>query len=747
MLVADGKAMFPFLCPLPREERRGVSKRRPRPLAMAGLAAVVAVSAIDSIASERQAPIEEIRAGLHRNDPGASAGYTLFGAEAGPVFLIDNAGYMVHGWWMPERAEPVMRLLPNGHLMTILRGAASRSCRRYGGDVAWLRPDGEVVWRYSPDCVHHDHVLLPNGNVLLLLFSTKSREEVVAAGADPAFVGAEGLLIDHVAEVRPQPPSGGEVVWRWSPWDHLVQDFDPDKPNYGRPVDHPGRVDLNFLLEQVNAFEGWEDDWLHANAIDYNAETDHVLFSARNFSEVWVVDHSTTAEESAGRSGGRHGRGGEILWRWGNPRAHGAGTVADQQVFWHHGTHWIPAGLPGAGNILLFNNGNEFGDLRRDHSEVLELRYPSDDARFGAWPAGEPHPPSAPVWRYAADPPGDFLSYPLSSARRLGNGNTLIAEGIKGTVFEVTQAGREVWRYVSPALVGEGGRLFKGDSVPHSTGRSGRVGRWHQNAVYRAIKYPPAYPGLRALDLTPKEPLAPRVEFYLAPDKLAVDTAHWDVYVNGQWFVLANDDCRAEDATERLFAYATPSKTSTLAADASYVQGVASEPLRREGRCIAKWRAPRHPVSHVLVGERDDAKAVLWSAEVVFDQAAFEKTLEAMLAAAGEPLIESDMDVHVDGRRIFYVSDDCQRTDGRTPFLLHVTPVREADLPPERIEHGYDNLDFFQAGATFGERCVVRWQLPDYPIRHIRTGQYVVERDGEDVLLPRLWEGEAQIGG
>ena len=94
----------------------------------------------------------------------------------------------------------------------------------------------------------------------------------------------------------------------------------------------------------------------------------------------------------------------------------------------------------------------------------------------------------------------------------------------------------------------------------------------------------------------------------------------------------------------------------------------------------------------------------------------------------------------------FYVSDDCERTDGRTPFFLHVTPMREADMPPERIEHGFENLDFFQAGVTAGERCVVRWQLPEYPIRHIRTGQYVVTRDGEDVVVQRLWEGEADIG-
>ena len=725
------------------------------PLTCAVLAALLVV---DSIASDRAlSPSKEIRVGLHRNDPGASAGHTLFGTRAGPVFLIDNAGYVVHRWELPEHIYfPGAELLPNGDLMVILEDAGAGCGLPFGGDIAWMRPDGEVVWRHAPGCVHHDHVLLPSGNVLLLLNSIKSREEVVRAGADPALVGPDGLVVDHLVEIRPEPPSGGEVVWRWSPWDHLVQDFDPAKPNYGRPAEHPGRIDLNFLLERLERAEkverGMWKDWLHANAIDYHAEAAHVLFLARNFGELWVVDHSTTAEESLGRSGGRHGRGGDLLWRWGNPRAHGAGTVADQLLFWPHAAHWIPAGLPGAGNILLFNNGDEFDGLRRDHSEVLELDYPLRDAKFGAWPAGEPHPPSAPTWRYVADPPGDFLSYRVSNAQRLENGNTLIASGLQGTLFEVTPEGREVWRYVSPVVTGE--RLFKGDPVRHEVlGEGGFERTVWQNVVYRAFRYPPAYPGLEALDATPEERLAPRIESYLAPDKLAVDSAlsgtgHYDVYADGHWFILVNDDCHADDATERLLAHATPVDGSVLGPDQSYLSLYARyPPLQEEGRCIARWTVPRFPISHVLAGQRDSARAMLWSGEIVFDRAAFEKTLAAMLAAAGEPVIESGMDVHVHGRRIFYVSDDCEGTDGRTPFFLHVVPMREADLPPERIEHGYDNLDFHQAGVTFGERCVVRWQLPDYPIRRIRTGQYVVVRDGEEVHVHNLWEGEAEIDG
>ena len=242
---------------------------------------------------------------------------------------------------------------------------------------------------------------------------------------------------------------------------------------------------------------------------------------------------------------------------------------------------------------------------------------------------------------------------------------------------------------------------------------------------------------------------------HLAPDKLVVESDHYDVYVDDEWFIFVNDDCHADAATERLFAHATPADVGNLAPDRSYFSLRARFPPQKEGRCVATWaashrlplyRAHRFPISHVLVGQRDSANAMLWSGEIVLDRAAFEKTLAAMLAAAGEPVIASGMDVHVHGRRVFYVSDDCEGMDGRGPFFLHVVPMREADLPPERIEHGYDNLDFHQAGVTFGERCVVRWQLPDYPIRRIRTGQYVEVRDGEELRLRNLWEGEADLG-
>ena len=246
-----------------------------------------------------------------------------------------------------------------------------------------------------------------------------------------------------------------------------------------------------------------------------------------------------------------------------------------------------------------------------------------------------------------------------------------------------------------------------------------------------------------------------------SPDDLAIDSDYYDVYFDGSKLVFVKDACDADGDAVPFRVHATPVDANTLAPNASYFRQSHRTWLRGEGTgeeegqgggqersCVAVVMfMPLNRMSHLHIGQWGGAAGVLWSGEIFLDRSAFEKTLEEMLAAAGEPVIESGMDVHVHGRRIFYVSDDCARTDGGTPFFLHVTPAREADLPANRREHGFDNRDFHEAGVTLGERCVVRWQLPDYPIRRIRTGQYVEVRQGEEQLLHNLWEGEADIGG
>ena len=345
---------------------------------------------------------------------------------------------------------------------------------------------------------HHDFLALPNGNVLLLVRDFKTRAEAIAAGANPAFVPAHGIGTERIVEVRPIYPDSAVVVWEWTVWDHLVQDYDPAQANYGNVAEHPELIDINYNLRQVR-----RGLWLHANGLDYNSELDQILFSPRNMSEIWIIDHSTTTAEAAGHTGGNSGRGGDLLYRWGNPQTYRAGAFADQQLFWQHNPYWIPEGLPGAGNILIFNNGAEYEGRALGYSSVVEITPPVSGYGYARDEgAGSRYGPAQPTWTYTAENPGDFYASRMSNAQRLPNGNTMVVNGMRGTIFEVTPAGAMVWQYVSP-VVAEAGPIDQGDPIKVEWHRHSETW-WWSNSIYRAYQYAPDYPGLQHYDLTPQ---------------------------------------------------------------------------------------------------------------------------------------------------------------------------------------------------------------------------------------------------
>ena len=121
------------------------------------------------------------------------------------------------------------------------------------------------------------------------------------------------------------------------------------------------------------------------NSIDYNPALDQILLSVRGNSEVWIIDHSTTVTQAAGHAGGRCGKGGDLIYRWGNPAAYGRGAQSAQQLIQQHDARWIPAGLPGAGHITIFNNGYD-----RGWSSIEEIAPPIDAAGRYTLAASQP---------------------------------------------------------------------------------------------------------------------------------------------------------------------------------------------------------------------------------------------------------------------------------------------------------------------------------------------------------------------
>ena len=443
------------------------------------------------------------------NEPEAFEGYTLFNKRhTNTFYLIDNQGREVHRWELDYEAL-FAQLLENGNLMT-LGIYPDHTPRR---SVREIDRNGNILAECAHGLPHHDFLKMPNGNMLLLGREFKTPEEVIAAGANPDFIDPDGsgLMAPRIVEARPTGPASCEIVWDWSAWDHIIQDFDSSKPNYGVVAEHPELIDLNYLLDELAA-RGHPADWINSNGIDYNPELDQIVLSTRRFSEVWIIDHSTTTTEAAGSEGGNSGMGGDLLYRWGNPRAYRAGTPDDQQLFWQHNPEWIPPGQAGAGNIVIFNNGLEFTDFLRGYSSIDEIVPPVDGANYRL-DSGLAYGPAEPVWTYTAATPGDFYAPYISGAQRLPNGNTLICDGVNGTIFEVTPAGKTVWQYVNPAS--DNGPLRQGEPVPMERLVWATAGEIEipVNQVYRAYRYAPDYPGLQGLDLTPGAP----IELYDTP--------------------------------------------------------------------------------------------------------------------------------------------------------------------------------------------------------------------------------------
>lgn len=420
---------------------------------------------------------------------GSSIPTVLFAPIASTsTYLMTLEGQKVHEWTTEFAPGYSVYLLPNGNLLrtdSLPERPLSTLQGSNGGRVEMLDWNSKVLWRYDYATAegqqHHDVYYMPNnGHVLLLAWEVRTAAEAIAAGRDPATLPASGdLWVDKVVEVD---PATNRIVWEWRTWDHLV-------PAGASPSDHPGLVDPRYVAPGTDLV-----DWTHANAVVYNAALDQIMISVRNFSEFWIIDHSTTTAEAASHTGGRLGRGGDIVYRWGNPSAYG--LEAPRQLYGQHNAHWIPAGLPGAGNILVFDNGDAGA---RPYSRVVELAAPN--AAGGSYPydAQTGYGPSAPTWQYTASPMESVFAPIISGAQRLASGNTLVTVGTEGRFFEVTSGGQVVWSYVVTDTAGATGYL-----------------------VFRATRYEPGYEGLAGQELEPEGLL--RIPPALAASKATIQS-------------------------------------------------------------------------------------------------------------------------------------------------------------------------------------------------------------------------------
>ncbi|MGD9902525.1 MAG: aryl-sulfate sulfotransferase [Vicinamibacterales bacterium] len=400
-------------------------------------------------------------------EPGRTwSGYTVFGtpAEKGAV-VVDMNGREVKRWPEVGAVPSPMRVLPGGHLMG---GAGRRRPYQESRRLVQADWDGKVVWSFDQgDRVaddkgveswvarqHHDWQregspvgyfapgalpLLDRGRTLVLAH----KNVTVPAITD------KRLEDDRLIEVDWQ----GAVVWDWLASDHV------DELGFSPEARTAIRTDPNWNEQRKSS------DWLHINAASYlgpnrwydagdrRFHPDNVMISSREANIVAIVERAS----------------GRIAWRMGPDYRETAALARLGQIVGQHHPHLIPQGLPGAGHLLVFDNGGVAGygppnpaaptgrgSVRRINSRVLELNPVTFEV----------------VWEYqiGGQESVSFFSHYVSSAQRLPNGNTMVTEGWDGRIFELTPEKEIVWEYVSPYFDKDPtltNRIFRAHRVPY----------------------------------------------------------------------------------------------------------------------------------------------------------------------------------------------------------------------------------------------------------------------------------------
>lgn len=432
-------------------------------------------------------PLEELQAAfpgrggadqsaeLTVNTPDAQNGYTLVAPlQSTTTSLIDIEGQVVHTWesaYVPGESAYLLesgRLLRSGSITETGVFSAGFGLG-VGGIVELFDWDGDLLWQYILDgdqyVQHHDIEPLPNGNVLLLAYEFTPRDEALALGRHPDLISPEmqALWSEAILEVDPETDT---IVWEWHVNDHLVQNWDGNAAGFDDPEAHPELIHINYIDEPLCG--GQSADWIHANAVDYNPELDLIVMTSRCFSEFWIIDHSTSSEEAASYMGGNYGKGGDLLYRWGNPATYGGVNDAAAQTLWApHDPRWVESDVPGEIHFTVFNNGTNHEE--RPYSSVLEVALALDDSGAFVLPAADAAHDMI-VWEYTATPPEDFFAGFMSGVQKQPNGDYLIVASGVGRVFEASPEGEIVWE----CLVG--------------------------GSVFRADRYWPGYAGLERLD-------------------------------------------------------------------------------------------------------------------------------------------------------------------------------------------------------------------------------------------------------
>ncbi len=403
-------------------------------------------------------------------------GYTVLTLLSTPaVVVIDMNGNVVKRWDdFNNSAGGPARILPDG-IVIAARGA--RPPHQESLALEQRDFDGNVMWQLDRNV----QVTLGDGRTMQALRQHHDWQRAdfpagyYSPGVTPAARGSHTLVLTHVSHTQPnvsprlleddriiEVSATGELLWEWVAGEH-IDEFGFDAAARATIQAAPGfsaaRGSLDWLHINSATYVGpnrWYDDG------DERFAPENVIISARQAGIVAIIDRS-----------------GSVVWQLGPDYSSSEALRAMRPIIGQHHAHVIPKGLPGAGNVLIFDNGGSSGygapsDLARNGlgiharagSRILEI----DPVTLEV------------VWSYQA---ANFYSANISGAQRLPNGNTLITEGAPGRVFEVTADRAVVWEYMSPFF----------------------AGARNINSVYRAYRLP--YDWIAQLETPTERPVTP----------------------------------------------------------------------------------------------------------------------------------------------------------------------------------------------------------------------------------------------
>jgi len=357
-------------------------------------------------------------------------GLTLYSNTGSQIaYLIDTANTVVKTWNFTGGGTGYStHLAPGGDLYRSVITTNVLSGGGMTGKIQKWSYSGVLIWDYtyssSTYCMHHDHCIMPNGNVLIISYDVKSAATVTAAGGNNNItVWAEKIL-----ELQPTGLNTANIVWQWNVWDHLVQNLNSNLANYQTSiVNNPQLLNINYALQK---------DWIHMNGIDYNPILDQIVVSSHNLNEWYVIDHSTTTAQAAGHTGGNGGKGGDFLYRWGNPFAYQAGSSSVLNVT--HDAHWIPEGIPNAGQLTGVNNKGI--TVPTSQTTVDRISTPRTNYNY-AITTGTAYLPASYTSRHVSP---SYTSN-MGSADQFPNGNQMVCLATSGYIYEIDPSNTVIW--------------------------------------------------------------------------------------------------------------------------------------------------------------------------------------------------------------------------------------------------------------------------------------------------------------